>query len=115
MTDNDDWYSFDPKDWLDHEDVLDDQQEEEIRVIDWQDEDPQFEGVPEDFHLHIIDICLICGNPVESCVCEMPRLEKNIQWVRSKSNRGRKDGLPSGHSRKPLSSLHKGTFFSLIL
>jgi hypothetical protein len=47
-----------------------------IRVIDWQDEDPQFDGVPEDFHLHIIDICLICGNPVESCVCEMPRLEK---------------------------------------
>ena len=76
MTD-DDWYSIDPKVWIDYEDVLDDMQEETIREIEWVDEDPQFQGVPEDFHLHIIDICLSCGNPVESCVCEMPRLQKS--------------------------------------
>ena len=75
MTD-DDWHSIDPRAWLDYDMVLYDEQEDTIRVIEWQDEDPQFEGVPEDFHLHIIDICLICGNPVESCVCEMPRLQK---------------------------------------
>ena len=48
-------------------------------VIDFEieDEAEQFEGVPEDFHLHIIEICLICGNPMESCVCEMPRLQKS--------------------------------------
>jgi len=73
----DDWFSIDPKVWIDYEDVLDDMQEETIREIEWVDEDPQFQGVPEDFHLHIIDICLICGNPVESCVCEMPRLQKS--------------------------------------
>ena len=76
MTDDDDWYSIDPKVWVDYEDALDDEQEDTIRLIEWQDEAPQFDGIPEDFDLHIIDICLICGNPVESCVCEMPRLEK---------------------------------------
>ena len=72
----DDWQAFDPSAWIDYEDFLYDEIEDTIRVIEWQDETEQFEGVPEDFHLHIIDICLICGNPVESCVCEMPRLEK---------------------------------------
>ena len=76
MTDDDDWHSIDPRAWLDYDMVLYDEQEDTIRVIEWQDEDPQFEGVPEDFHLHIVDICLICGNPMESCVCEMPRLRK---------------------------------------
>ena len=75
MTD-DDWHSIDPRAWLDFEDALVDEQEDTIRLIEWQDEAEQFEGVPEDFDLHIIDICLICGNPVESCVCEMPRREK---------------------------------------
>ncbi len=78
MTDDDDWFSIDPRAWIDYgADVLIyDEQEQLVREIEWVDEDPQFEGVPEDFHLHIIDICLICGNPVESCVCEMPRLQK---------------------------------------
>ena len=75
MTD-DDWQSFDPRAWVDYEDVVYDEIEDTIQVIEWQDETEQFEGVPEDFHLHIIDICLICGNPMESCVCEMPRLQK---------------------------------------
>ena len=75
----DDWHSIDPRAWIDYgADVLIyDDQEQMVREIEWVDEDPQFEGVPEDFHLHIIDICLICGNPVESCVCEMPRLQKS--------------------------------------
>ena len=77
MTDDDDWQSFDPRAWTDYEDVLNDMQEERIREIEWVDEDPQFDGVPEDFHLHIIEICLICGNPMESCVCEMPKLQKS--------------------------------------
>ncbi len=72
----DDWHSIDPRAWTDYEDDLYDEIEDTIRVIEWQDEAEQFQGVPEDFHLHIIDICLICGNPVESCVCEMPRLQK---------------------------------------
>ena len=76
MTD-DDWHSIDPRAWTDHEMVLYDEIEDTIRVIEWQDEAEQFEGVPEDFHLHIIEICLICGNPMESCVCEMPRLQKS--------------------------------------
>ena len=72
----DDWHSIDPRAWVDCEDFLYDEIEDTIRVIEWQDETEQFEGVPEDFHLHIIDISLLCGNPVESCVCEMPRLQK---------------------------------------
>ena len=76
MTD-DDWQSYDPRAWLELEEFLYDEIEDTIRVIEWQDESEQFEGVPEDFHLHIIEICLICGNPMESCVCEMPRLQKS--------------------------------------
>ena len=72
----DDWHSIDPRAWVEHEEFLYDEIEDTIRVIEWQDETEQFEGVPEDFHLHIIDICLLCGNPMESCVCEMPRLQK---------------------------------------
>ena len=76
MTDDDDWNSYDPRAWVELEEFLYDEIEDTIRVIEWQDEAEQFEGVPEDFHLHIIEICLICGNPMESCVCEMPRLQK---------------------------------------
>ena len=110
MTD-DDWQSYDPRAWIDYDLVLNDMQEDTIRVIEWQDEAEQFEGVPEDFHLHIIEICLICGNPMESCVCEMPKTPEIIQWLRSNGNRRRKDGLPSGHSRKPLSGFYEHTFF----
>jgi len=74
---DDDWHSIDPRAWTDYDLVLNDMQEDTIRVIEWQDEAEQFEGVPEDFHLHIIEICLICGNPMESCVCEMPKLQKS--------------------------------------
>ena len=76
MTDDDDWHSIDSRAWVELEEFLYDEIEDTIRVIEWQDEAEQFEGVPEDFHLHIIEICLICGNPMESCVCEMPRLQK---------------------------------------
>ena len=40
MTD-DDWYSIDPRAWIDYEDFLYDEIEDTIRVIEWQDEDPQ--------------------------------------------------------------------------
>ena len=63
--------------WIDYEDFLYDEIEDTIRVIEWQDETEQFEGEPEDMHLHIVEICLICGNPMESCVCEMPKLQKS--------------------------------------
>ena len=89
MTD-DDWHSIDPRAWIDYgADVLIyDDQEQMVREIAWVDEDPQFEGVPEDFHLHIIEICLICGNPMESCVCEMPKLQKSSNGCDLKATEG---------------------------
>ena len=36
MTDDEDWYSIDPKVWSDYEDALDDDQEDTSRLIEWQ-------------------------------------------------------------------------------
>ena len=73
MSDDPNWYAFDPREWLDFENVtlsFDDVEEaaRELDYLDHTDWDIDF-IVERENALQVMTICLICGNSIASCVC----------------------------------------------
>ena len=67
------WYLFDLGEWhsvLDGDPGLDGWTDCSIWYA------PDLVDLEELEELSIVEICLICGNPVESCVCNMPKMKK---------------------------------------
>ena len=73
MSDDPDWYAFDPREWLDFENVTLNYLEGEdlVRELEWIDESDWDidEVVEQENALQMWAICLICGNSLTQCVC----------------------------------------------
>ena len=54
----------------DAEDSFHDWQEEEVLLLDWEGCDQR------DHYWSIREICMICGNSMFNCTCDLPKLEK---------------------------------------